>query len=75
MLERQRRARVVAQLQLLFSKDFDAKRGDLQANARVDLMLKTLEPAVCNQTVQDVFALTQVTLDHRDGEVFTDGDR
>lgn len=73
-LEPQRRARVVARLQLLFSKEFDEKLSDFQANAVVDLMLKTLGPAVYNQAVQDVRAHMQVKLDDLDGEVFADGD-
>ena len=73
-LEPQRRARVVARLQLLFSKEFDETLSDFQANAVVDLMLKTLGPAVYNQAVQDVRAHMQVKLDDLDGEVFADGD-
>ena len=73
-LEPQKRARVVARLQLLFSKEFDEKLSDFQANAVVDLMLKTLGPAVYNQAVQDVRAHMQVKLDDLDGEVFADGD-
>ena len=73
-LEPQRRARVVARLQLLFSKEFDEKLSDFQANAVVDLMLTTLGPAVYNQAVQDVRAHMQVKLDDLDGEVFADGD-
>jgi uncharacterized protein (DUF2164 family) len=73
-LESQRRARVVARLQLLFSKEFDEKLSDFQANAVVDLMLKTLGPAVYNQAVQDVRAHMQVKLDDLGGEVFADGD-
>ncbi len=73
-LEPQRRTRVVAQLQQLFAKEFDEKLSDFQANAVVDLMLKTLGPAVYNQVVQDVRAHMQVKLDDLDGEVFADGD-
>ncbi len=73
-LEPQRRTRVVAQLQQLFAKEFDEKLSDFQANAVVDLMLKTLGPAVYNQAVQDVRAHMQVKLDDLDGEVFADGD-
>ena len=73
-LEPQRRARVVARLQLLFSKEFDETLSDFQANAVVDLMLKTLGPAVYNQAVQDVRAHMQVKLDDLDGEVFADSD-
>jgi uncharacterized protein (DUF2164 family) len=73
-LEPQRRTRVVAQLQQLFAKEFDENLSDFQASAVVDLMLKTLGPAVYNQAVQDVRAHMQVKLDDLDGEVFADGD-
>lgn len=71
-LDAQRRTRVLAQLQLLFSKDFDEKLSDFQANEVVDLMLKTLGPAVYNQAVQDVRAHLQTKLDDLDGEVYLD---
>jgi uncharacterized protein (DUF2164 family) len=73
-LEPQRRTRVAAQRQLLFSKDFDEKLSDFQANEVIDLMLKTLGPAVYNQAVQDVRAHMQTKLDDLDGEVYVDAD-
>lgn len=71
-LDPQRRTRVIADLQLLFSKEFDEKLSDFKANEVVDLMLKTLGPAVYNQAVQDVRAHLQTKLDDLDGEVFAD---
>lgn len=73
-LEPQRRTRVAAQLQLLFSRDFDERLSDFQANEVIDLMLKTLGPAVYNQAVQDVRAHMQTKLDDLDGEVYADAD-
>lgn len=71
-LDPQRRTRVIADLQLLFSKEFDEKLSDFKANEVVDLMLKTLGPAVYNQAVQDVRSHLQTKLDDLDGEVFAD---
>ena len=71
-LDPQRRTRVIADLQLLFSKEFDEKLSDFKANEVVDLMLKTLGPAVYNQAVLDVRAHLQTKLDDLDGEVFAD---
>jgi uncharacterized protein (DUF2164 family) len=69
-----RRARLTAHLQLLFSKEFDEKLSDFRAGEIVDLMLRTLGPAVYNQAVQDVRANLQPRLDDLEGEVYADGD-
>jgi uncharacterized protein (DUF2164 family) len=69
-----RRARLTAHLQLLFSKEFDEKLSDFRAGEIVDLMLRTLGPAVYNQAVQDVRANLQTRLDDLEGEVYADGD-
>lgn len=73
-LDPQRRARVAARLQLLFAKEFDETLSDFRAAEIIDLMLRTLGPAVYNQAVQDVRSHLQVKLDDLDGEVFADGD-
>jgi uncharacterized protein (DUF2164 family) len=69
-----RRERVTARLQLLFAKEFDDPLSDFRASEIVDLMLKTLGPAIYNQAVQDVRAHMQDKLDDLDGEIFADGD-
>jgi uncharacterized protein (DUF2164 family) len=69
-----RRARLTAHLQQLFSKEFDEKLSDFRAGEIVDLMLRTLGPAVYNQAVQDVRANLQTRLDDLEGEVCADGD-
>jgi uncharacterized protein (DUF2164 family) len=69
-----RRARLTAHLQLLFSKEFDEKLSEFRAGEIVDLMLRTLGPAVYNQAVQDVRANLQTRLDDLEGEVYADGD-
>ncbi len=69
-----RRAQLTAHLQQLFSKDFDEKLSEFRAGEIVDLMLRTLGPAVYNQAVQDVRANLQTRLDDLEGEVYADGD-
>jgi uncharacterized protein (DUF2164 family) len=69
-----RRARLTAHLQLQFSKEFDEKLSEFRAGEIVDLMLRTLGPAVYNQAVQDVRANLQTRLDDLEGEVYADGD-
>ena len=68
------RQRVAARLQLLFSKEFDEKLSDFRASEIVDLMLRTLGPAIYNQGVQDARAHMQAKLDDLEGEVYADGD-
>jgi uncharacterized protein (DUF2164 family) len=73
-LSAERRARLTAHLQQLFSKEFDEKLSDFRAGEIVDLMLRTLGPAVYNQAVQDVRANLQTRLDDLEGEIYADGD-
>jgi uncharacterized protein (DUF2164 family) len=73
-LDAERRTRLVARLQNLFSKEFDEDLSDFRAEQIIDLMLRTLGPAVYNQAVQDVRAHFQVKLDDLEGEIFEDGD-
>ena len=73
-LDPARKERVAARLQLLFSKEFDEKLSDFRASEIIDLMLRTLGPAIYNQAVQDVRAHMQGKLDDLDGEVYADGD-
>lgn len=71
-LDPARRARAMAQLQQLFSREFDETLSEFRAEAVIDAMLKTLGPAIYNQAVQDVRAHLQGKLDDLDGEVFAD---
>jgi uncharacterized protein (DUF2164 family) len=73
-LDAERRTRLVARLQKLFSTEFDEDLSDFRAEQIIDLMLRTLGPAVYNQAVQDVRSHFQVKLDDLEGEVFDDGD-
>jgi uncharacterized protein (DUF2164 family) len=73
-LDAERRTRLVARLQKLFAAEFDEDLSDFRAEQIIDLMLRTLGPAVYNQAVQDVRSHFQVKLDDLEGEVFDDGD-
>jgi uncharacterized protein (DUF2164 family) len=69
-----RKQRVAVQIQQLFSKEFDEKLSDFRAEKVVDLMLRTLGPAIYNQGVQDARTHLQSKLDDLEGEVYADGD-
>jgi len=73
-LEPTRRAKLTAQLQLLFAKQFDEKLSDFQAQQVIDLMLRTLGADVYNQAVDDVRAHFQAKIDDLSGEVYADSD-
>lgn len=67
-----RRRRAVANIQKLFSTEFDETLSDFRAEAVIDQLLNTLGPDIYNQAVQDVRAHLQGKLDDLDGEVFAD---
>jgi uncharacterized protein (DUF2164 family) len=69
-----RRARLVTSLQTMFSKEFDEPLSDFRAEQIIDMMLRTLGPAIYNQAVQDVRAHFQAKVDDLEGEIFADGD-
>lgn len=73
-LDPARRQRVAAHLQKLFTSEFDERLSDFRADEIIDLMLRTMGPAVYNQAVQDVRAHLQGKLDDLDGEIFAEGD-
>lgn len=73
-LDPARRTRITAHLQKLFSTEFDEKLSDFRADEIIDLMLRTMGPAVYNQAVQDVRAHLQGKLDDLDGEIFAHSD-
>jgi uncharacterized protein (DUF2164 family) len=73
-LDAERRTRLIAHLQKLFSKEFDEQLSDFHAEQIIDLMLRTLGPAVYNQAVQDVRSHFQAKLDDLESEIFDDGD-
>ena len=59
-------------LQTLFATEFDERLSDFRADDIIDLMIKTLGPAVYNQAVADVRAHLQGKLDDLDGEVWVE---
>ncbi|MEH6695079.1 MAG: DUF2164 domain-containing protein [Hyphomonas sp.] len=69
----ERREALCREVQKTFSVAFDETLSDFRASEIVDLMLKTIGPAVYNQAVQDVRAHLQGKLDDLDGEVWVDG--
>lgn len=69
-----RRQRVTAHLQKLFASEFDETLSEFRAEQIIDMMIRTMGPAIYNQAVQDVRAHMQGKLDDLDGEVFADGD-
>jgi uncharacterized protein (DUF2164 family) len=69
-----RRQRVTAHLQKLFASEFDETLSEFRAQQIIDMMIRTMGPAIYNQAVQDVRAHMQGKLDDLDGEVFADGD-
>jgi uncharacterized protein (DUF2164 family) len=71
-LDDARRADTIARLQKLFDSEFDEPLSEFRANAVVELILKTIGPAIYNQAVQDVRAHLQRRLDDLDGEVYAD---
>lgn len=70
---RQQKA-LIDQLQFLFAKEFDETMSDFRAEQILDLLLKTIGPAIYNKAVQDVRAHLQSKLDDLDGEIYFDPD-
>ena len=73
-LSEERREALAAELQKLFSTEFDEPLSDFRAGEILDLMLKTLGATVYNQAVEDVRAHLQGKLDDLQGEVFISED-
>ena len=71
-LDPARKQRVAVRLQQLFSKEFDERLSDFRASEIVDLMLRTLGPAIYNQGVQDARTHMQIKLDDVAGVQFSD---
>lgn len=71
-LSDERMASLVARLCKLFQTEFDEDLSEFRAREVVDLMLKTMGPAVYNQAVEDVRAHLQGKLDDLSGEVWVE---
>ena len=73
-LSEDRRNALRGHLQSLFSAEFDETLSEFRADEIIDMMLRTLGPAVYNQAVADVRAHMQDKLDDLTGEVWLDED-
>ena len=73
-LSEERRDALIAELQALFSTEFDETLSDFRAAEILDRMLRTLAPTGYNQAVEDVRARFQAKLDDLGGEVYVDPD-
>tara|TARA_R100000935_G_scaffold33821_1_gene54243 strand:- start:4165 stop:4404 length:240 start_codon:yes stop_codon:yes gene_type:complete len=71
-LTEERRETLRGHLQTLFATEFDERLSAFRADDIIDLMLKTLGPAVYNQAVTDVRMHLQGKLDDLDGEVWVE---
>ena len=71
-LTEERRDTLRGHLQTLFATEFDEQLSAFRADDIIDLMLRTLGPAVYNQAVADVRAHLQVKLEDLDGEVWVE---
>ncbi|MEQ9506647.1 MAG: DUF2164 domain-containing protein [Hyphomonas sp.] len=71
-LSPERRQRLVEQVQMMFSRDFDETLSAFRAGEIVDRMTALIGPGVYNQAVEDVRAHLQGRLDDLSGEVFVD---
>ena len=71
-LTEERRVTLRGHLQTLFATEFEERLSDFRADDIIDLMIKTLGPAVYNQAVADVRAHLQGKLDDLDGEVWVE---
>lgn len=71
-LTEERRETLRGHLQTLFATEFDERLSAFRADDIIDLMLKTLGPAVYNQAVADVRMHLQGKLEDLDGEVWVE---
>lgn len=68
-LTSERRAKLIKRLRGAYSEEFDEPLSDFKAEALLDLVLKSVGPAVYNQAVKDAQAFLQSRLDDLDGEI------
>ncbi len=68
-LSAERRDELIKRLRAAYSDEFDESLSDFRAEALLDLVLKSVGPAVYNQAVKDTQAFIQSRLDDLDGEV------
>jgi uncharacterized protein (DUF2164 family) len=70
VLDDDRRAQLIAELQALYLDSFDEQMSAFRAEQVLDFFLGSLGPQVYNQAVKDARAFFQQKLDDLDGEVY-----
>ncbi len=68
-LSEERREVLVAEVQQLFSEEFERDLSAFQADRLIDFFLTQIGPPVYNQAVQDARAFVLTKLEDLDGEV------
>jgi uncharacterized protein (DUF2164 family) len=75
-LSDERRARLVADIQKLFSEELDDDIGELRAGLVLDFFVKNLGPPVYNQAIRDAHGFIQEKLVDLEGDFYEpDGER
>lgn len=75
-LSDERRARLVADIQKLFSDELDDDIGELRAGLVLDFFVKNLGPPVYNQAIRDAHGFIQEKLADLEGDFYEpDGER
>lgn len=75
-LSDERRARLVADIQKLFSDELDDDIGELRAGLVLDFFVKNLGPPVYNQAIRDAHGFIQEKLADLEGDFYeSDGER
>ena len=69
-LSGEQRERLVAEIQRLFSSEFDREISDFQSERLVELFVRFLGAPVYNQAIQDARAAVQTKLDDLEGEFY-----
>ena len=69
-LSDERREVLVAEVQQLFSEEFERDLSAFQADRLIDFFLTLIGPPVYNQGVQDARAFVLTKLEDLDGEVY-----
>jgi uncharacterized protein (DUF2164 family) len=70
VLDDDRRAQLIAELQALYLDSFDEQMSAFRAEQVLEFFLASLGPQVYNQAVKDARAFFQQKLDDLDGEVY-----
>jgi len=74
VLSPERRAELLKRLRGAYADEFDESLSDFKAETLLELVLKTVGPAVYNQAIKDAQSFMQSRLDDLDGEVSVNAD-